>query len=364
MAIFLKPGPIEHLDHAWQPQSKDWEASFRQAAFGLAAAGAMIGHGVRTNGYTITMKVDDAVSVRIGRLGGKLAVGYKGGSAPWLMSESEIEEHYEDNVGLADKLRGVLRHSAGLAIPDGCYIQAGYMGHHDNGLPDRVTPNVIEYPITPGKKLALVPISLNRINDVTSMVDWTEVGPVIGDYDNVVHIHDNILQGDENIIDDPAEVRMFIRDLSGLLGAAGRYGRRFFDRPEVLPTLNHGALPQYLNKLNREGWDCPDTGDYIDFSTNLSVKHAASLKTAEGKDRVLVAAANHEVEVGENIEAYNDMFEMIDCMHQASVLIAQTCDGEGYTVSSYPNAEDGSYTSMKIVDPDYTSLNHTKWNHR
>jgi len=361
VAIFLKPGPIEHLDHAWQPQPDRWKESFEVTCFGLAVLGAVVLHGTSTYGHTVTRKVDDGISIRIGRVAGVNAVAYKGSSSPWMVSEGTIDEYYHDKPAIAHKLKGVLRHCQGFDIPEGCYMQAGYLGHDDEGLPDSVTPNVIEYAVAEGAKLALVPVSMN-FDDPLTGAHHTVIGDLsFRDPSGSTYFYDNIVT--ERIVG-YYDAAPLTKDLSRLLGEAGGHAKIFFEdcRGEDV-VKDHKQLTLYLNSLNRSSWVLPDTIGYRNFLSERGEKHASGLKTRAGKELSERVTQNQIEHVIVNQVAYHHMFNMIDRLYQAAGLLASTADGEeGYTVASTPFGGEGF--CFKVVDPTYTATNHAKWNVR
>lgn len=359
MAVHLKPGPIEHLDHAWQPQRDAWKKSVKAAATGLAVIASVL-TGRENPGYVVTRKVDDGMSIRIARLGEVNAVGYKGPSSPLFVSERLIDEYFEDKPEVAHKLKGVLRHCQGLEIPERCYIQAGYLGHDDDGLMGKVTPNILDYEIANGSKLAIVPISVNYVSE-RGVDTLTVIGQSFNDAAGKIFQYDNIVSAAKPILNE-SEGAEFVRELSALLGVAGTHAKKFFKSKEALETVNHSVLTQYLNYANRSG-EKPRVTEYVDFAHELATKHAGSLKTEQGKARVMSAHWSHECDIDEFEIEYRHMFSMIHHMHAASALVAETNEGEGYTVGTLPDAN-GNYICLKVVDPKYTALNHSKWNQR
>lgn len=358
MAIFLKPGPIEHLDHAWQPQEERWLQSFEASIYGIAVISALVLHGTETSGFRVTRKIDDGLSVRIGRINGNLAVGYKGSSSSWLFSENEIDAYYSTKPSIAHKLKGILRHSRGLNIANNWYIQAGYLGHDDNNLSPYIKPNIIEYEVNEECKLAIVPVSLNRINPNTGKTEYTTLNcESLNDSSGDVYLYDNTVYGR---IEDIHSNYKLSDDMSKYLGEAGYFARLFFERfdgPNVVK--NHHQIMSYLNSINRGSWR-PNVYGFQTFLTETAQRHAHTLKTVKGRNRVNKAAADHVQYIQDNNEAYSNMFSMIDAVRQASVLLAKTSNGEGYTVSSI----DDNFENLcfKIVDPDYTLANYLKWN--
>jgi len=111
----------------------------------------------------ITAKMDGSPSIKA-RVGenGKLSVGYKGSTAPYLSSHEDIDKHYGDRAYIAEPLKAALSH-LGKVLPKRPGEYQGDVMHHP-GKPPAVEngkvsfqPNTIKYSVpansAEGKKI-------------------------------------------------------------------------------------------------------------------------------------------------------------------------------------------------------------------
>jgi hypothetical protein len=289
MTWLLEPGSIEHIQHMWQP-TKGWGNALLHLDVALNDFECLVSHKVNYNTLYIeqfvwSVKIDDRISLRVSKIGGKYGVSYKTLSNPWLMSDEEIDASYYDQPYIAYPLKNLLSLAPKMfkAYEDDIGYQVGVLTVSDEPIYDTVKPNVTTYTfptVKPYAKIVLTPVVKFRYKDgkptfMTQEIDWTWFQSI----PEIVTIDPR-----------PELPEAPHRTKFDLLKAARENFNNFRAESYVLEALEdyYPHIRMYLNKLVREGLPLAD-GDneaeaFVEWYDDLHEKSAAELKTQKGYD--------------------------------------------------------------------------------
>lgn len=348
MSCNIQPPSIEHIDHAWELQGNLSDLSLAMAIRGLDQL-------VRINDSRYfeihtTYKVDDAMSAKVRRFGGKLQVGYKGRNSPWLSSIEEIEHHYSSKPYVADKLRVLLLHGDDIAGDvDNVSYQVGFMDYNPDGLNEVITPNVVQYKLedVTSQKLAVVVVSKCMIGDRISFIH-----PDTRQHTDNVYFYDNsfVFDGEvdrifENRLDTSKEL------LRGLIGS------------HLIYRIAHSDI---INQYMRNSWrNCAQSNitDFIKFLESVSEKERGAVKRQDSKDRISKKYNDilDWVMMKPNYHAYSDAISLLDILQHTCSSFVESLgrDMEGLVMTRYNN--DGTISALKVIDRNFTLRNNQRW---
>lgn len=326
---------LDHIEHLWQVDD-DWPRTLKKNVEILRTY-------MDRGPVVATEKVDDSFSCRLHKVGGKHFVSTKYKESEWMDSEHSIRTVCRDKPYIW-KLEAVLKYAPSLVKEeDDVSVHLGFIHYNPEGLPRKVTPNVIEYDLgegSDGRVLAVVVVSVTDHN--TGKVSF-EHG--IHSSDDV-HVFDNsfFLEGLEEEI---GTVLEFIEETSEGLDLA-------FSKVEDLPTLR-----MFLNSHNRKGWPFhPSVSDYVTFVVEREKNAVESLKTEIGRRKRIEKMNDKVNNIFSNFISYDTIFSMVHCFKVITDKILSGVEGEG-VVFSY---NDGTSNSLfKVVNREFTAENHRRW---
>ena len=316
---------IDHLEHAWMPSADGWRETSDVA---ISMIGAVLDalHGrTRNDSYDITLKIDDAMSMKVRKLNGTVAVGYKGKTSPFVPHGVPVQTYY-GNKPYVDKLENVLNLLPELLHEyDNVQFQVGFMAYDPNGFITRVVPNIIPYEI-------LAPETSILCLNLVSCYDIDDEGFILRKRSTELNSTRRVA-----IVDN--SVKKQSDDIMQYANTYGVLARVWNDRMTAYAhgvwdiKIDHPKMKRFLNGWFRENDTAPSYIDYMKF-----------LGYPEGHMSF------------ETSLKYDCLFSLVYSMWVACAMVTTIGDVvEGYVVS------DGTRT-MKIIDPTFTRENHKKWN--
>lgn len=357
----FRDGTIDHLEHAWMPQTYGTSDSFRGAIQYLLEAYASY-HRTELSLTRATVKVDDAMSCLVKEQNGHYMVAYKAKNPVWHRSGDGLE----DTAGGKDeKLHVLLKYAQDIIGHEtGVQYQVGFMGYDPDGLPSAIRPNVIEYdlPDLDGQKLAVVIVTKSKIDSEGDVLSTIFDNSTCYFNTHDVYFYDNDLYSRKLSPGLTSSELNSTRVVDRLIYAS--YLMEFLRSREAWLTIVVDEwLQVFLNSKNRDTWD-PATmyDEYLGFFNGRWAEKVESLKTQSAKDRWNDTLYRRSITIMDSRHLYEVLFELCDAIRTACTeFVRETCPpgSEGIVVSR--RISDGCTVAWKAVDPDFTVRNHEKW---
>lgn len=363
MSWIIKPPTVEHVDHAWQPQLVGWDRSLRFALDGYRNLLDILERKDWSHHHnlTVTTKVDDRVSAKVAFHGNASCVGYKGRNSPWYSNEPDILSAYGDKPEVADALVCLLK-AARSAPPRHGQYQVGILAwSEERALPERVVPNVVPYRLDGRDQhlVAVVPVSCSTdVSFLRLELGTTEDMLVV---DNVVRQATVPSDTATNILSSMTETLE-----SALIG---------MERTFLFGRIHHEdayrELTPYLNAVNRDDEAWPSVERFVAWLSRRVEVEADKVVRQDSKDRVRERFMRIVSWVEDHDDDFGKVFRTVNHMRGMSACATRLVTGQTKKDSGGPVANeglvfshvlrDGTMTALKVVDPEFTRINHRKW---
>ena len=364
MSWIIKPGAIPHLEHLWQPQI-DWENAaaeyagiFNDLTRMLADPGTPC-----SSERTWSVKIDDAVSIRIGRsvwdYDQSVFVGYKGMNSPVCYKESEIEAFY-GNKPYKNVLKMALRLAwdllDGIAPGERVSLQLAVLhptseSDEDLCAPTTLKPNVIEYKMNYGddedKYFVYVPVSL------TYLKEHSIIEPVSITQDHDVLYPDVYQNPSIHRIDTTLKFTSVYPDITAEMGRAmQQYGKMLIGESFQRVAGHEPLMKIFLNSFirTRTPMSNVDCNHYCRF-----------LRSREEEEKAKYVEANYW--------HFTNAFTLCQYLFNVVSMTTINCNFESAGVrASQPEGivvtrplRNGSMVSFKLVSPNFSADNFDRW---
>jgi len=310
-------GLIAHMEHPSDSAAFDGPDAAKHVLSTL--------RGVAAGKEDITRKIDGSPSIKA-RVGenGKLSVGYKGSSAPYLNSHEDIEKHYGDKPYIAEPLKAALSH-LGKVLPKRPGEYQGDVTHHP-GKPPVVEngrasfqPNTIKYSVSAnsseGKKITRSKFGVAIHTEVRN----GEPEPITSNSEfrshPDVHLMSHVVSPEERQIhpEDRKTAEDHIDKAEKLLG------QQTHDH-----TAGHEIhLRTYINHTVRTG----DTPSVEGFKAHLAAAHdkkIAGVKTDAAKASKQATKDTDMAHIDANKKAFARTFQIHHHLQQATNTLANS----------------------------------------
>jgi hypothetical protein len=380
----VKPTKLGHLTHLHRmlfnfPKGEAQNDAERTTGghSGAATSEKLLNHlhdylrGAKTpSSFSVGEKMEGAPSFLIRNQGGVTSVGYKGaaGKEDRLASTHEdIDRLYGHAPGLADKLHRIMDHG-GKILPDSPTVYQGdYMG---DGGSEFTQPNTVGYHFgkdTPEgikAKRAKVLLSLHtKYGKYGAEPIDNKTRATFLDHPDVHHMDPTVRVNPANYT--PEEQSQYAMHMAS---ARKEYSKM---KPEAEDFFRrHGDnIESYINRTIREG-SAPSVQGFVSHLTDKSNKKLESLKSEKGRT---TEANRHSQAVGDVMDNQHHLTSGLNFAQHlqnaqevlrkvaakntphATSINGVASEGEGL-VASFKN-KDGTTTSAKIANPDFTSTN-------
>lgn len=376
MTIYHTNGAFDHIQHMWQPH-ENWTNGLAHLMavfhdFECVIAGKSNYSTLYVEPFVWTVKIDDAMSARVGKIGGRYGVTYKTGSRDLLFTEEEILAEYAERPWIREHLRRLFRIAPSLFKnwEDDISYQVGmlYPSSHDLDaqlpVPEKITPNVTSYifpHVKPNAMIALAPILKVFHRPDGSMGTMTQDI----DFAWFSRLSDVVTIDPRPKFDHKPDRKLFdaFVEKQAELGTA---------KASILQELErfYPEINIYLNAWIKNDWGkfLPDNmaDDFWSFVHERREVSRAQLKTEAGREKRLMADIIDLDELEEKRGSLEHLFEVVHTLTEIRDLVLQLA--KGYTmddIEQHPVAEGlvvtrsagGGMLAWKFVPEDFSRKN-------